>query len=196
MSERILFFDAERSVPRLSRGWRTPDPSPTRDAVGLPRCAPSQLTIGSQDDDNTPTPRGRHNLKGGQKTSRTPSPVAIQQRVHDDPSGYKYELTTDPPKMPPGTLLRSAKSANKINQVRNDTLQLDAISEASNDDLCSPCAPSVGSIGHPHTCADACKYTSKKKGCKDGSMCDHCHLCIWKPTRSKKGGKQKSGTMP
>jgi len=36
---------------------------------------------------------------------------------------------------------------------------------------------SRGSVGHPHACADACKYFWKKKGCKDGASCKRCHLC-------------------
>ncbi|CAE7255269.1 unnamed protein product [Symbiodinium natans] len=40
--------------------------------------------------------------------------------------------------------------------------------------------PSVGSIGHPVSCKPPCKYNSKPKGCKDGLLCDHCHLCRWK----------------
>merc|ERR1719323_1831433 len=36
-----LVFNKERGVPALSRGWRTPDPSPSRDAANLPCCAPS-----------------------------------------------------------------------------------------------------------------------------------------------------------
>eukprot|EP00434_Breviolum_minutum_P000385 symbB.v1.2.000325.t1/scaffold6.1/size569917/28 len=40
--------------------------------------------------------------------------------------------------------------------------------------------PSMGSYGHPLSCAPACKYNSKSKGCKDGALCDHCHLCRWK----------------
>lgn len=39
---------------------------------------------------------------------------------------------------------------------------------------------SKGSVGHPYSCAEACKYAKKKKGCKDGAFCDHCHLCDWK----------------
>merc|ERR1719327_1468159 len=35
-------------------------------------------------------------------------------------------------------------------------------------------APSRGSCGHPYNCAPACKYASKKRGCKDGAACDHC----------------------
>lgn len=38
---------------------------------------------------------------------------------------------------------------------------------------------SVGSIGHPKLCAEACKFHSKPRGCKDGSMCVRCHICRW-----------------
>jgi len=40
--------------------------------------------------------------------------------------------------------------------------------------------PSVGSIGHPHSCGQACKYHGKEKGCKDGRWCVRCHLCSWR----------------
>jgi len=40
--------------------------------------------------------------------------------------------------------------------------------------------PSVGSIGHPHSCGPACKYSSKGRGCKDGRVCLRCHLCQWR----------------
>jgi hypothetical protein len=39
--------------------------------------------------------------------------------------------------------------------------------------------PSVGSIGHPHSCGQACKYHTKKAGCKDGKLCTRCHICRW-----------------
>lgn len=38
---------------------------------------------------------------------------------------------------------------------------------------------SVGSLGHPLSCAHPCKYNCKKSGCKDGRLCDRCHLCRW-----------------
>lgn len=41
-------------------------------------------------------------------------------------------------------------------------------------------APSLGSVGHPHTCALGCKYNSRAKGCKDGPTCKWCHLCHWR----------------
>lgn len=46
-------------------------------------------------------------------------------------------------------------------------------------------APSRGSVGHPHNCAPACKYAKKKRGCKDGAACSHCHLCIWHSHRPR-----------
>merc|ERR1719424_1374602 len=38
---------------------------------------------------------------------------------------------------------------------------------------------SIGSIGHPHSCASACKYNRKSAGCKDGTRCNRCHVCRW-----------------
>merc|ERR1719440_1327764 len=45
--------------------------------------------------------------------------------------------------------------------------------------ITKPVSVSVGSIGHPHSCAPACKYNGKKTGCKDGQLCDRCHICRW-----------------
>jgi len=39
--------------------------------------------------------------------------------------------------------------------------------------------PSVGSKGHPHSCAAACKYVKRKGGCRMGAACELCHLCFW-----------------
>jgi len=44
-------------------------------------------------------------------------------------------------------------------------------------------AASVGSIGHPHFCAQACKYVNRKSGCRDGNQCPNCHLCRWQRTK-------------
>mmetsp|Transcript_114908 Transcript_114908/g.332034 ORF Transcript_114908/g.332034 Transcript_114908/m.332034 type:complete len:299 (-) Transcript_114908:61-957(-) len=43
---------------------------------------------------------------------------------------------------------------------------------------------SIGSVGHPNTCAAPCKY-AKKRGCKDGAQCTRCHLCAWSRHREK-----------
>lgn len=51
----------------------------------------------------------------------------------------------------------------------------------SRRELSRPCPSEIavgkGSVGHPFECADFCKYAKKARGCKDGSECDHCHLC-------------------
>lgn len=38
-------------------------------------------------------------------------------------------------------------------------------------------APTIGSIGHPLHCGDACKYFRRSCGCKRGHACTRCHLC-------------------
>mmetsp|Transcript_50792 Transcript_50792/g.128072 ORF Transcript_50792/g.128072 Transcript_50792/m.128072 type:complete len:518 (-) Transcript_50792:234-1787(-) len=38
---------------------------------------------------------------------------------------------------------------------------------------------SWGSLGHPLTCGERCKFVGKPRGCKDGALCDHCHLCAF-----------------
>lgn len=49
---------------------------------------------------------------------------------------------------------------------------------AEADLVTADAAPSVGSIGHPDACGEACKY-NKGRGCKDGRWCVRCHLCRW-----------------
>lgn len=44
---------------------------------------------------------------------------------------------------------------------------------------------SRGSVGHPGACSPACKYIRKRKGCKDGADCSHCHLCVWHSHRAR-----------
>jgi hypothetical protein len=52
--------------------------------------------------------------------------------------------------------------------------------------------PSVGSIGHPHSCAHACKYNGKKAGCKDGHLCNRCHLCRWSRCTDRPKDEEKA----
>lgn len=76
------------------------------------------------------------------------------------------------------------------------------------ESLCSPCqdglqAPSgdkkesqrelsIGTAGHPYSCGEPCKYVKKSRGCKDGSMCSRCHLCVWGRGCCKKAVKAES----
>jgi len=45
---------------------------------------------------------------------------------------------------------------------------------------------SLGSVGHPVSCAQACKYRNRKGGCRDGRQCLSCHLCQWSRTAPPK----------
>ena len=38
---------------------------------------------------------------------------------------------------------------------------------------------SKGSVGHPFTCAAACRYVKRKGGCLRGADCNLCHECFW-----------------
>mmetsp|Transcript_42147 Transcript_42147/g.111316 ORF Transcript_42147/g.111316 Transcript_42147/m.111316 type:complete len:628 (-) Transcript_42147:339-2222(-) len=43
----------------------------------------------------------------------------------------------------------------------------------------SPLRISVGSLGHPHSCAPACRYVKRQGGCREGVLCKQCHQCFW-----------------
>merc|ERR1712232_1238767 len=98
----------------MGSSWRTPDPSPTRTAAGLPRRAPSELKLTPQFievDDMAPTPRSRHGVAHGRgaHTSRTPSPVAIQQHTNRPTNPVRTLL---PPMLSPGSFgVDEAKSS-------------------------------------------------------------------------------------
>eukprot|EP00929_Paragymnodinium_shiwhaense_P015565 TRINITY_DN123676_c0_g1_i1.p1 TRINITY_DN123676_c0_g1~~TRINITY_DN123676_c0_g1_i1.p1 ORF type:complete len:229 (+),score=22.37 TRINITY_DN123676_c0_g1_i1:90-776(+) len=38
---------------------------------------------------------------------------------------------------------------------------------------------SLGSAGHPWSCALPCKFVMRTRSCKDGVQCTRCHLCKW-----------------
>jgi len=52
---------------------------------------------------------------------------------------------------------------------------------------------SLGCVGHPHSCAPACKFFRTLRGCKDGDQCTRCHMCRWQRGK-KKGEEQEAGT--
>eukprot|EP00429_Kryptoperidinium_foliaceum_P000603 CAMPEP_0176012736 /NCGR_PEP_ID=MMETSP0120_2-20121206/5949_1 /TAXON_ID=160619 /ORGANISM="Kryptoperidinium foliaceum, Strain CCMP 1326" /LENGTH=326 /DNA_ID=CAMNT_0017345631 /DNA_START=56 /DNA_END=1036 /DNA_ORIENTATION=- len=109
--------------------------------------------------------------------------------------------------LPPGMLLlpmavgleqpRTAKLTDAqasprlvMSTLGNDTPT--TLSTMSQDMLCGSCDEdgdgaadeptkylSMGSIGHPHSCAEACRYIKRKGGCLDGAKCSRCHLCFW-----------------
>jgi len=44
---------------------------------------------------------------------------------------------------------------------------------------------SVGTMGHPVSCGNACKYMRRRGGCRDGADCPNCHLCMWRREKGK-----------
>ena len=59
----------------------------------------------------------------------------------------------------------SAQEWNRvINVVERNAMRL--LAHADNE-----CGITVGSLGHPHYCAPACKYVKKKSGCREGAAC-------------------------
>lgn len=53
-----------------------------------------------------------------------------------------------------------------------------------------PLVVSIGSICHPHSCGPPCKFTTSAKGCKDGRLCSHCHICHWSRYNARTCNKQ------
>lgn len=51
--------------------------------------------------------------------------------------------------------------------------------------------PSRGSFGHPFYCGAPCKYSGRKKACRDGEQCVRCHLCQWTRKTSGLRGYEK-----
>lgn len=72
---------------------------------------------------------------------------------------------------------------------KTDALGVAAESGGSTTDPCSDTSSdgdtgvstrwSKGSSGHPQNCGQACKYSAKSSGCKDGLTCTRCHFCRW-----------------
>mmetsp|Transcript_73238 Transcript_73238/g.212098 ORF Transcript_73238/g.212098 Transcript_73238/m.212098 type:complete len:326 (+) Transcript_73238:109-1086(+) len=281
---RLVFCDSERGLPVLRRGWRTPDPSPTRGSEGLPRCGPKLCDIVAEEDEEegeVMTPRRRcleffvaAARRGAKRdAARTPSPVPAGAlpvatsgmwylQAAADVSGSSTPLrsfdggsSADEEQGSPMFLPMSAPWRAEDGQVGIDGEVKVALSSKGATDaaigdsyafllLCKPqqspgsgkgvphggntladwdvnanvaedaasvamgrplganhldawaikvspdgseglddaqfCIPSIGSAGHPHKCAEFCKYAKKAKGCKDGAACNRCHLCTKK----------------
>lgn len=213
MAVSVAFIEVERAVPSLSRGWRTPDPSPTRTAVGLPRCAPAELAIKDKEGKGPASEEGdSRSFALTRKESRTPSPppVASKIRSTSDPIAciIVHGCEDVQCKTP---VLSIAREPSTMALARLPCLpcpETSQIVEDTQSKLSSPppaagtCVVSKGSVGHPVSCKPPCKYQwkarRKNRGeCKDGALCDHCHLCDWKqePKRWKRNApKGKSQT--
>jgi hypothetical protein len=187
LSSRLVFCDSQREVPNLSRGWRTPDPSPTRNAVGLPRCKPVEVrfeasTSGAEDESVTPRYcESLAFLEGGLVADRTlspPSTRAPSPRSFFEPS--RQSMLDEHGVIP---VIHEFDSLPQFPAVKAAAANEEA---ADSDPQSGPVTISAGSAGHPYNCSEPCKYLKKRRGCKDGASCDRCHLCSWKSTRVRK----------
>jgi len=257
----VRFCERTRGAPSLHRGWRTPDPSPTRTAKNLPAisldlCVEEEVdekwpcTTGgtyseqkasepfyggkrcidaNQEDppygayDGLSTPRGHEPSSPGSKDFPLPNggicpdpPTYYEPRVRTPSPEHTYARRHEfypPPPRPPTTCLPMNTLATVPmpmvlaykGGVQGGCTGPDTFNGAGSMSQGifqpyvkqEPCrsgyyarkqAPvqeelgwvvSRGSIGHPFSCGKACKYVKKRKGCKDGASCDHCHICDW-----------------
>mmetsp|Transcript_76309 Transcript_76309/g.200197 ORF Transcript_76309/g.200197 Transcript_76309/m.200197 type:complete len:417 (-) Transcript_76309:298-1548(-) len=91
-------------------------------------------------------------------------------------------------------------------------------SSKGNPPVCEPCMPtsgavldgtlgesllnvgpahlSVGSIGHPQSCATACRYVKRHSGCREDVLCQCCHLCFWQRRGVKVAAQAQDASPP
>lgn len=115
-------------------------------------------------------------------SSKTPpfrSPMPTAQR---SPPAYP-----ETPPLRPGVLLDQSRAKPDAVAVAEqledsgskDSMESTKLWQASSSGSSHPVVISVGTVGHPHDCAGACKFVSKPRGCKAGVNCDRCHVCKW-----------------
>lgn len=304
---RLVFCQPQRGLPALSRGWRTPDPSPSRDAADLPGCGPasprwkshglqleqqqqassasqgsasasgpgagdfplrSDLLLGPSVLDQEQTRASMYRAHASQQemvahafqhapsTSATWTASATVAKVFFEgigtdqaakvylTDGDDYHEVHD--KVGLAALVSASRNAvdaaaetwfpvqgvatgllargqlqeeqpqsqvppqeeeeeEEVEEAEEEQekeeaarCEVEEAAVASTELRCVPCSgseaalvaegapmvPSLGSIGHPYTCAEFCKYAKKARGCKDGAACDRCHLCTAKRMES------------
>ncbi|CAE8618979.1 unnamed protein product, partial [Polarella glacialis] len=188
---KLMFLREERGLRSLQRGWRTPDPSPIR--KGLPKCAANiEFLVRTRKDKSEPS---SHDEDEDFET-RTPEWARIRTPSPDMRDNH-YQPCLLPPVPPvycfsvpgpPWSCLPCNSSSygrvacGKVADGADLPTPGSSISLASMSTSEEGTEPllSLGSLGHPDTCATGCKYMNNLRGCKDGSQCDHCHLCEWR----------------
>jgi len=122
------------------------------------------------------TPWVKGQSKGTRKGSKGQSHVQAQSLT---PGLVGAPLLYPPP--PP--IFATSSVAPQRTAANSDCAQRRTSEEPEKDSTFTDgnqmCIVSRGSVGHPHHCKEACKFVNKKRGCKDGAACDHCHLCAW-----------------
>ena len=193
---KLVFGLLERGLPSLHRGWRTPDPSPTR--TGLPKCAAYTEFI--EESSDQPTPRCDRGRQPANDKGRSPSPSQQPFLRLQTPSpepqlpmpalSHEFINSFMQHHAPKAAEPRGCQWADMTDNEEAEDEQADTPEEAGI--MQYPLCVSFGSQGHPFSCGPACKYASKGKGCKDGANCDHCHLCKWKKTAAAPRGRGRA----
>ncbi|CAE8676726.1 unnamed protein product [Polarella glacialis] len=182
-------LDRGHGLPSLQRGWRTPDPSPTR--RGLPKCASRSFIVDCSDNEDDesinalcvhadePEPawaRIRTPSPGEDRSSSHRLMLLATQSASEMHTPFFLQLCL-PCASPAWADLADKHDGN---DVHDDDETPTTTGPGCGSDKGEMCLVSTGSLGHPYTCAEACKYFLKARGCKDGAACDRCHLCEWK----------------
>lgn len=133
--------------------------------------------------------------------SHTPPAVPEPQKM---PSRWKRS-TVDAPQAP-GLVIRvpasppSMSSPTSVSPSSARQQRMRGVSprhSAGGNGLAEGAVVSIGSIGHPHVCQDACPYVKRKGGCKEGANCTKCHLCFWrKRSKCATSGSQTGRSTP
>jgi len=183
MGERQIEVRESRSVypTQLRMPSRTPSPSQTSVRyTHQPTWAPCTEKV--------PTPRGEYAIAELRGMPGTMFPHVDYEKQGDMQSAFSippvpWVFVPVPINIPqtqaPGTWLTEESVAASKNHCSEHLSLVDDYS--------------IGSAGHPHSCAAACKYARKQRGCKEGRMCDRCHLCTWRKGGTKEPQAQAGG---
>mmetsp|Transcript_21968 Transcript_21968/g.51526 ORF Transcript_21968/g.51526 Transcript_21968/m.51526 type:complete len:244 (+) Transcript_21968:84-815(+) len=165
----------------------SPPPPPEFGSAGNQTLPQLQLRVSSssaacaeaESIDSPPAPTIARRRKGGKRASteaRILAPGLVQKSDNPGPTGANSRKSTG-----------SFSSKESWVSVSSTTEIADGEPLPSQ---AAGYARSRGSVGHPYTCSAPCKYVRKSRGCKDGDLCSHCHLCPWKNVKAP--GKEVS----
>ncbi|CAK9057833.1 unnamed protein product [Durusdinium trenchii] len=165
---KLVFGLLERGLPSLHRGYRTPDPSPTR--TGLPKCSRFASSLGGayqefveEDVNETQVPFTQRGRQPATKKDRSPSPSAPWLRLQT-PSPEPAALPM--PILPQEFIMQQVKPPVELRKTYwADMVDGGDETPTGEDDgsktMQHPLCISFGSQGHPFSCGPACKYASK-----------------------------------
>ncbi|CAD7927092.1 unnamed protein product [Amoebophrya sp. A25] len=120
---------------------------------------------------------------------RGPPPSESEKELFPPPQFEQWrpvEGVPPPPPPPP----HPAADPKRCMPAQRAALSIEGDMTLALDGNVGPGVLSLGTAGHPSTCAaEACRYVKRKGGCRDGAACPKCHLCFWRKrdTEDKEG---------